>query len=250
MKIDLFNFFRFFDPKNPNHVSAIRKFEDALEKSAPEELTDNSEWVKTYRTRVTPPATSDIAVVSPFSAFPWFPQVDNYRDPHRTCNSSACAMTLNYFKPGTLVGARGDDAYIRKVFSIGDTTDHVVQTKVLESYGIKSVFRYDLTFADLDAQLRARKPVVLGILHRGSISNPTGGHMIVVIGKTASGDYVCNDPYGSLNNGYSGPVEQGRGVVYKASELRSRWCPKGNDGWGRVFLTDAPEALSGGSAKK
>jgi hypothetical protein len=111
----------------------------------------------------------------------------------------------------------------------------LVQTKVLASYGIKSSFSYSLTFADLDRELAAGRPVVIGILHRGPLSNPTGGHMVVVIGKTPSGDYVVNDPYGSLNDGYTGAVTNGKGAVYKRSELSRRWVPGGNDGWGRIF---------------
>jgi len=59
--------------------------------------------------------------------------------------------------------------------------------------------------------------------------------MLCVIGKTPSGDYVVNDPYGSLNDGYSGPVTNGKGAVYKRSDLSRRWCPNDNDGWGRIF---------------
>jgi len=166
---------------------------------------------------------------------PYYPQTDNYTNAERTCNSSACAMCLEYFKPGTLKGAKGDDAYIQKVFAIGDTTDHSVQTQVLANYGIQSNFSYNLSFADLDKSLSAGKPVVIGILHRGSLSNPTGGHMVVVIGKTQNGDYVVNDPYGSLNDGYTGDVYNGKGAIYKKSDLSARWCPNGNDGWGRIF---------------
>jgi hypothetical protein len=145
-------------------------------------------------------------------------------------------MCLEYFKPGTLQGAKGDDAYVQKVFSVGDTTDHSVQTKVLESYGIKSRFSYNLSFADLDRELAAGRPVVIGILHRGSLSNPVGGHMLVVIGKKGE-DYIVNDPYGSLNDGYTGPVTNGKGAVYKKSDLLYRWLDNGKDktGWGRIF---------------
>jgi len=226
MKIDLHNFFRHYDPKNPNHVKAVQILEDTLPNVF---MQDDSEWVKVYRAKVEAPKSNILP------NFPWFPQTDNYRDPQRTCNSSSCAMCLEYFKPGTLVGPKGDDAYIRKVFAVGDTTDHAVQTRVLQSYGIQSVFRYNLTFADLDRELSAGRPVCIGILHRGPLSAPTGGHVLPVIGKTPSGDYVVNDPFGSLNDGYSGPVTNGRGAVYKKSDLSRRWCPKGNDGWGRIF---------------
>ncbi|MGA1703249.1 MAG: C39 family peptidase, partial [Methylophilaceae bacterium] len=149
---------------------------------------------------------------------------------------SSCAMCLEYFKPGTLVGPKGDDAYVRKVFSVGDTTDHSVQTKVLESYGIKSKFNYNLSFFDLDRELAAGRPVIIGILHRGTLSRPTGGHMLVVIGKNGQ-DYIVNDPYGSLNDGYTGPVTNGKSAIYKRSDLTYRWLEHGRDrtGWGRVF---------------
>jgi hypothetical protein len=228
-RIDLHNFFKHFDENNTKHVVAVEQLEQVLATKAPEEIEDSSEWVKTFRAKPPKLATSIL------ENFPFYPQTDNYRDANRTCNSSACAMCLEYFKPGTLKGAKGDDAYVQKVFSIGDTTDHTVQTRALMSYGIKSSFRYNLSFADLDRELSNKKPVVIGILHRGSLSAPTGGHMLVVIGKTPSGDYIVNDPYGSLNDGYTGAVANGKGAVYKRSELARRWCPGGNDGWGRIF---------------
>jgi hypothetical protein len=224
-KIDLHNFFKYYDENNPKHVAAVEQLEVDLANSPL--IDDSSNWVKIYRTKpeVKTPGILDV---------PFFPQTDNYRDANRTCNSSSCAMVLEYFKPGTLKGAKGDDAYVQKVFAIGDTTDHAVQTKVLASYGIKSQFRYNLTFNDLDRELAAGRPVVIGFYHRGPLSSPTGGHMCVVTGKKGE-DYVVNDPYGSLNDGYTGPVANGKGAVYKRSELARRWCPKGNDGWGRIF---------------
>ena len=228
MQIDLHNFFKHYDEKNPKHVSAVDQLEKDLLLKAQDLMQDDANWVRIYRTQPEKPKTSILDV-------PFFPQTDNYRDAQRTCNSSACAMCLEYFKPGTLKGSKGDDDYIRKVFAIGDTTDHVVQTRVLASYGIQSSFSYNLTFNTLDSELSSGRPVVIGILHRGPLSAPTGGHMVVVIGKTPAGDYVVNDPYGSLNDGYTGPVTNGKGAIYKRSELSRRWCPKGNDGWGRIF---------------
>ena len=228
MLIDLHNFFLHYDPKNPKHVAAVEQLEKDLLAKAEDLMDDDSNWVRIFRSKVEASKTPGVLDV------PFYPQTDNYRDANRTCNSSSCAMVLEYFKPGTLSGPKGDDAYIRKVFAVGDTTDHAVQTKVLASYGIKSQFSYNLSFADLDRELAAGRPVCIGILHRGPLSAPTGGHICVVIGKRGE-DYVINDPYGSLNDGYTGPVTNGKGVVYKHSDLVRRWCPKGNDGWGRIF---------------
>ncbi len=125
--------------------------------------------------------------------------------------------------------------YKNSIVAVGDTTDHEVQTRVLSSYGISSRFSYTLNFNDLNAEILAQRPVVIGILHRGSLSAPTGGHMIVVIGVTLSGDYVVNDPYGSLNDGYTSEVSNGKGAIYTRKVLERRWCPGGNDGWGRIF---------------
>lgn len=228
MQIDLNNFFIHFDSKNPKHVAAVDQLEKDLLLKANDLMQDEANWVRIFRTKEEAPK-SNILVV------PYYPQTDNYTQPDRTCNSSACAMCLEFLKPGTLIGAKGDDAYLKKVIAIGDSTDHAVQTRVLESYGVKSNFSYNLSFSDIDKSLSDAKPVVIGILHRGPLSAPTGGHMLVVIGKTSSGDYVVNDPYGSLNDGYTGSVTNGKGAVYKRSDLSRRWCPGGNDGWGRIF---------------
>ena len=227
MQINLHDFFKYYDEKNPKHVAAVEQLEVDLADSPL--MDDSANWVRIYRTPANKPKSNILEV-------PYYPQTDNYRDPQRTCNSSACAMCLEYFKPGTLKGAKGDDSYIQKVFSIGDTTDHLVQTRVLNSYGIESSFHYHLSFNNLDRELEEGRPVVIGILHRGSLARPTGGHMLVVIGKTPAGDYVVNDPFGDLNDGYTSSVYNGRGAIYKRSVLERRWTPEGsNSGWGRIF---------------
>ena len=232
MQIDLHNFFKFYDEKNPKHVAAVEQLEVDLLSKNPDLMQDTSNWVKIYRSSNTPPKTGILLEV------PWFPQTDNYRDPQRTCNSSSCAMCLEYFKPGTLKGPKGDDTYIQKVFAVGDTTDHTVQTRILHSYGVRSEFRYNLSFDDLDRELSSGRPVCIGILHRGTLSSPTGGHILVVRGKSADGRfYIVNDPYGSINDNYTGPVTNGRSASYSVEMLKKRWTVDGQkSGWGRVFL--------------
>ncbi|OIP78719.1 MAG: hypothetical protein AUK48_01105 [Oscillatoriales cyanobacterium CG2_30_44_21] len=230
---DLRNFFKFFSEKNANHAKAVAELQTAI---PPALLIDDgkdgakdAEWIEKFR--VKPPAPPVASILN----VPFFSQVDNYTQGERTCNSSACAMCLEFLKPGTLIGATGDDAYLRKVLAIGDSTNHDVQTKVLSGYGISSSFSYRLSFADIDNSLAKGKPVVLGILHRGSDDAPSGGHMIVAIGKKGN-DYVVNDPYGSFNDSYTGSAMNGRGAIYTRAMLELRWAPAGNDGWGRIFV--------------
>jgi hypothetical protein len=231
MRIDLHNFFQFYDPKNPKHVAAVEQLEVDLVSKSPDLMEDTANWVKIFRTKVE-------VVIPGILNVPYYPQTDNYALPDSTCNSSACAMCLEFLKPGSLpAGPKGDDAYLKKVLALGNSTDHSVQTKVLQSYGLSSVFRYNLNFSDLDAELAAGRPVVLGILHRGPESRPTGsGHMIVIYGKTESGDYWVNDPYGNLYENYVTPVANGRKVVYTRKTLEKRWTVDGpGSGWGRTF---------------
>ena len=166
---------------------------------------------------------------------PYWPQTDNYTQSERTCNSSSCAMVLEFFKPEAVVN---DDQYIKKLIDggYGDTTDHGAQGRLLADYGLKSTWHTDFSIAALEKEIRDGRPVVCGILHRGSESDPTGGHMIVVRGITSSGDFRVNDPYGSCNDGYSGPVENGNNAIYSRKMMEARWTPDGpNSGWARTF---------------
>ena len=88
MKIDLHNFFLHYDPKNPKHVAAVEQLEKDLDPTS--FLNDDSNWVKIFREKAPVPAQTGVLKV------PYYPQTDNYRDADRTCNSSSCAMVLEY----------------------------------------------------------------------------------------------------------------------------------------------------------
>ena len=163
---------------------------------------------------------------------PYYSQLDNVKDPHRTCNTSACCMVANYIKPGVF---DSDDEYFLQLEKYGDTTEHDAHTKLLESVGIKSRFEHNLNYIDLDWSLaKEGLPIVIGVLHRGSLNSPLGGHMMVVIGKLDISRYVVHDPYGkpfSYEQDSSGFAQ----VVPKES-LDRRWLVDGaSSGWGRLF---------------
>lgn len=162
------------------------------------------------------------------------PQTNNKVQPDRTFNTSACFMVARF------LGAKikSDDEYWKIVNKYGDSPDHSAQTLALAEIGIKSQWSTSMTFADLDKSLVSGLPIVVGILHRGDTNNPTGEHMIVVVGKEKDG-YIVADPFGSIldNPPYSGSVMNGKNVKYPTWIFIRRWAvPTNGHGWGRTFF--------------
>lgn len=161
-------------------------------------------------------------------------QTDNKEEPDRTCNTSSSAMAAKF------LGAKinSDDEYLDIRKKYGDSTSMEAQTAALASLGIKSTHVANLDFADLDKQLAKGKPMTISIAHRGPESSPNLNkwHVICVIGRTPKGDYIVNDPYGSVNDGYKGDPKKGCGAIYTRQTLQRRWLPSGaGTGWGRLF---------------
>jgi hypothetical protein len=61
-RVDLHNFFQFYDERNPNHVKAVQWLEDNL---PVEYLGDNVEWAEIYRGKKTSAAPAPAAVAAP-----------------------------------------------------------------------------------------------------------------------------------------------------------------------------------------
>lgn len=168
----------------------------------------------------------------------WNPQTDNvWRSdrlrPDNTCSCSSTDAFNNFFIPGA---TKNDNEYVQRfdAGNYGDTTDHMAHVRCCEKeFGILTEYREDFTFELLDAELEAGCPVIMGILHRGPTHAPSGGHVVVCRGRTADGSkYWFMDPYGSMNDGYMGAVENGKCVGYTRAELQTRWrsCPGYPDG--------------------
>jgi len=201
---------------------------------------------------VTPAGTTTVTVAPVmattgeiFLPVPYFSQRDNREQADRTCNTSSCAMVAKY------LGAKisGDDEYFQYVIKYGDSTNHIVQTDALTAIGIKSTWHTNLDFDDLDKSLASGLPIVLGILHRGPLENPRpGGHMVVAVGRTKSGDYLIHDPYGDLMDNYI--TDNGEKLIYSRHVLTRRWTVEGkNSGYGRLFYGNQIPGATAQAAK-
>jgi len=163
---------------------------------------------------------------------PYYSQRDNQKDPMRTCFSSSCAMLLKYLKPSSI---SSDDQYINTVFKHGDTTNPSAQLEALQDYGLAASFRQNGPWDDIDELLDRGIPIPIGILHKGPVTNPTGGgHWLVIIGRTADGKSVyVNDPFGELDLVNGGYIKtNGAKLKYSKKNLGPRWLVESpSSGW-------------------
>ena len=163
---------------------------------------------------------------------PYYSQRDNKIDPMRTCFSSSCAMLISSVYPDEI---SNDDEYIEEVFSIGDTTEAWVQIDALKHFGVDAKFVQNADWEDIDKRLEEGAAVPIGILHKGSVTHPTGGgHWICVVGISEDRmSYWVHDPFGTLDL-VSGSYENTDGSykLYSKKNLGPRWLVEGNkSGW-------------------
>jgi GH24 family phage-related lysozyme (muramidase) len=170
---------------------------------------------------------------SPVLRVPYYSQRDSATDQAlRMCFSSSCAMLLASLKPGAISGPNADDQYLKRVQQYGDSTDASAQIKALASYGVKAQLMQNCDWVYLERQIKAGIPVPCGYLHKGSVSKPSGGHWLCVIGLTPS-HVIVNDPYGEMdviNGTYIS--SKGAGIAYSRKNWGPRWLVEGPaSGW-------------------
>lgn len=151
----------------------------------------------------------------------------------RSCQSSAIAMAIKYLQPKVI---KDDDEYLDIVFRYGDTVSQAAHNKALDHLGIAHKFSTNGSSKDLIRILDLGYPVPIGILHKGSINDPSGGgHWITLIGYDSE-YFNVHDPFGELdliNGGYqmAGPTD-GKQQKYSKKNLLKRWLiSSDSDGW-------------------
>jgi GH24 family phage-related lysozyme (muramidase) len=148
---------------------------------------------------------------------------------YRECFSSSAAMVARYY--GKIAN---DDAYNKFRAKYGDTTSSTAHVNALKALGLKARFITNCTSALLDAELDAGRPVMVGWLHKGPVTAPTGGgHWSVVIGRTPTA-YIHNDPNGEANLTKGGYINttKGKAIAYSRRAWLPRWLVDGpSNGW-------------------
>lgn len=176
---------------------------------------------------------------------PWTPQTDSIyvSQANRMCFSSSVYMCAAFQFPEFKEKFSNDDAYLAYMLQFGDTTEGFAHVQALESLGLNPTFSTKLNLSQAIDLLNKKIPIAIGILHRGDVLSPTGGgHYIALKGYTEDRDkFYVNDPYGTLKDGYSSSVANGKNAVYDRYTLNHRWTvenPHDDDrsGWG-LYIT-------------
>lgn len=161
---------------------------------------------------------------------PFYQQLDSTTDQaRRMCFSSSCAMLLAFLRPGILKGANGDDQYLWRVQSFGDTTSAIAQVNALGSYEVRADFTKTADFALLERQIDAGFPVPCGYLHRGPVEKPSGGgHWLIVVGYDRT-HVIVHDPLGEAD------------LISGATLPRpAKFCRYSRKNWGRRWMVEGP----------
>jgi len=223
----------FFGIKGKGTVRQTKEFINGKEITISDEFKDFSspeECIQYLVDRWKPAAAKPVFPL----AVPYYYQRDS-KTGHgeRSCQSSAIAMCIEYFNSALI---EDDDDYLKLVLRYGDTVSQIAHKKALDSLGIKNQFSTSGTEGELIRILNLGCPVPIGILHRGSLQNPTGGgHYVTLIGYDDKNFHV-HDPFGELdlvNGGYpkAGPTD-GKNQRYSRASLMKRWLiNSSSDGW-------------------
>lgn len=164
-----------------------------------------------------------------FLEVPFETQHDNAsRSGYRECFSSSAAMLARYWG-----AVPNDDAYNLVRRRYGDTTSAAAQVSALRSLGLMSHFWTNGSRKDLEREIRAKRPVGVGWLHRGRVTDPTGGHWSVVVGL--DGDhFFMHDPAGEPLLVSGGHIRGSNGAARRCSwkNFLPRWEVEGpQTGW-------------------
>jgi hypothetical protein len=138
-------------------------------------------------------------------------------------------------------GIKSQDAYrhIRRKF--GDTTAVHAQVSALRSLGLDAEFRRDARVEDIEIEIDAGRPIMVGWLHKGDLTKGKPavcdsegcGHWSVIIGYDKD-DFIAMDPMGKpdMDHGGHDTTKSGELIRMSRPAFYQRWSIEGEaSGW-------------------
>jgi len=206
--LSLLPFFQFFKKGDPHQLAAIAELERAIDQDL---LDDEAEWFEMWKIS---------GIHQEVYGVPYYNQLDSLTGyGYRECFDSAAAMVVAFHH-----GVKSQDAYrqIRRKF--GDTTEVHAQVSALKSLGLDAEFRKNTRVEDIEIEIDAGRPIMVGWLHRGDLTkgNPAVcdsegcGHWSVIIGYDKD-DFIAMDPMGKPDMEHGGHDTTKSGQLIKMS---------------------------------
>ena len=202
--LSLLPFFQFFKKGDPHQLAAIAELEKSIDQDL---LDDEAEWFEMWKTS---------GIHQEVYGVPYYNQLDSLTGyGYRECFDASAAMVSAFHR-----AVQSQDAYRKVRRKHGDTTEVHAQVSALRSLGLDAEFRQNVRVEDIEIEIDAGRPLMVGWLHRGdftkgspAVCNSEGcGHWSVIIGYDKD-DLIAMDPMGKPN------MEHGGHDTTKSGEL-------------------------------
>ncbi len=226
--LSLLPFFQFFKKGDPHQLAAIAELERSIDQDL---LDDEAEWFEMWKTS---------GIHQEVYGVPYYNQLDSPTGyGYRECFDSAAAMVAAFHRV-----VHSQDAYRQVRRKYGDTTEVHSQVSALKSLGLDAEFRKNTRVEDIEIEIDAGRPIMVGWLHKGDLTkgNPAVcdgngcGHWSVIIGYDKD-DFIAMDPMGKPNMETGGhTTESGQLIRMSRPAFYQRWSIEGEaSGWA-VFV--------------
>ena len=227
--LSLLPFFQFFKKGDPHQLAAIAELEKSIDQ---ELLDDEAEWFEVWKAS---------GIHQEVYGVPYYNQLDSLTGyGYRECFDAASAMVVAFHH-----GVKSQGAYRQVRLKFGDTTEVHAQVSALRSLGLDVEFRRDARVEDIEIEIDAGRPIMVGWLHNGDITkgNPAVcdsegcGHWSVIVGYDKD-DFIAMDPMGKPDMEHGGHDKTKSGELIRMSRpaFYQRWSIEGEaSGWA-VFV--------------
>ena len=226
--LSLLPFFQFFKKDDPHQLAAIAELERSIDQDL---LDDEAEWFEMWKTS---------GIHQEVYGVPYYNQLESPTGyGYRECFDSAAAMVVAFHH-----GVKSQDAYRQVRRKFGDTTEVHAQVSALRSLGLDAEFRKNTRVEDIEIEIDAGRPLMVGWLHKGDLTkgkpavcDTNGcGHWSVIIGYDKD-DFIAMDPMGKPNIETGGhTTESGELIRMSRSSFYQRFLIEGEaSGWA-VFV--------------
>jgi len=227
--LSLLPFFQFFKKGDPHQLAAIAELEKSIDQDL---LDDEAEWFEMWKVS---------GIHQEVYGVPYYNQLlspTGYGA--RECFDAAASMVVAFHH-----GIKSQDAYRQVRRKFGDTTEVHAQVSALRSLGLDAEFRKNVRVEDIEIEIDAGRPIMVGWLHKGDFTkgkpavcdNDGCGHWSVIIGYDKD-DFIAMDPMGKPNmeTGGHDTTKSGERIRMSRPAFYQRFLIEGEESGWAIFV--------------